>query len=175
MRKINRPWEREPRSVLRSIKPYWLYLILTGKKTVELSKTVPKHEKWDKVVYLYCSRDLKSFQRIPEEDRGWMSRYLGKVACRFVCSELILTVVYPDIFAGHPLIYSKSLDASCVSQDELEAYSNGRNVYGWVITDVQRYDEPRDISEFSKKHWERVLPMKRPPEAWCYVKSECAS
>jgi predicted transcriptional regulator len=169
--KAERLWDKEPKSILRSIKPYWVYLILTGKKTVELSKTVPKSEVWNGIVEIYCSKDLKSFQRIPEEDRGWMSRYLGKVAGRFMCPERILALVYPEIFAGHPLFYSKALEAACVTQDEAEAYSKGRNVYGWRINEVQRYEEPREISEYSKKHWERILPMKRPPESWCYVRS----
>lgn len=32
------------RHVLRSIKPYWVYLILKGKKTVEVGKNIPKAE-----------------------------------------------------------------------------------------------------------------------------------
>lgn len=57
-------------SVLRSIKPYWLYLILIGKKTVEVGKDFPKSASWNREVYLYCSKDRKSFNRIPKEDKN---------------------------------------------------------------------------------------------------------
>ncbi len=169
--KAERLWDKEPKSILRSIKPFWLYLILTGRKTVELSKTVPKSEFWNKVVYLYCSKDLKSFERIPECDRGWMSRYLGKVACRFVCSELVTVIYHPTIIPGPAEIDEDILSKSCVPENEAMEYSGGRLVYGWVITELVRYEEPREVSKFSKKHWERVFPMKRPPESWCYVRA----
>lgn len=60
------------KSVLRSIKPYYLYLIITGRKTVELGKDFPVSPEWDRKVELYCSKDKKSFKRIPEEDREWI-------------------------------------------------------------------------------------------------------
>ena len=76
------------KSVLRSVKPYWIYLILIGKKKVEVGKNYPKSSEWNKVVEMYCSKDMKSFNRIPAEDREWMRKYLGKVACRFVCDRI---------------------------------------------------------------------------------------
>ena len=76
------------KSILRAIKPYWLYLIIIGKKTVEVSKSRPSDEGFDGLVFLYCSHDITSFKRIPEEARGWMSKFIGKVACVFECDKV---------------------------------------------------------------------------------------
>lgn len=98
--------------LLRSIKPYWLYLILTGKKTLELGKTIPQADDWDKIVYLYCSKDIKSFNRIPEADREWMRKYLGKVACCFVCDY---TEEYRAEFCD--LEYKNCMSKKCAKND----------------------------------------------------------
>lgn len=76
------------KSVMRSIKPYWLYLILKGIKPIEVGKNEPKSADWNKIVHLYCSKDKKSFNRIPQEDREWFSQFIGKVTCEFVCDKI---------------------------------------------------------------------------------------
>ena len=61
------------KSVLISIQPYWVFLIIaqtmgwniSEEKTVEVRKTFPKGEIWDKVAKIYCSKDKKSFAQIP--------------------------------------------------------------------------------------------------------------
>ena len=88
------------KAVYRSIKPYWLYLILIGYKTVEVSKTFPKADDWNKEVFLNCSKDMKSFKRIPEKDREWMRKYLGKCACRFVCDSIEEIEYQPHYYIG---------------------------------------------------------------------------
>lgn len=57
------------KSVIRSAKPYWIYLILTGKKTIEVGKDFPKSKDWNKVVEMYCSKDMKSFNRVLKKER----------------------------------------------------------------------------------------------------------
>ena len=186
------------KSVLRSIKPYWLYLILIGKKTTEVGKNFPKAEDWNKEVFLYCSKDMKSFNRIPEKDRGWMQKYLGKVACRFVCDEIILDEKGENSdllrFYGN------------LTHDELLQYGKNKTLYGWHISDLVIYDKPREFGEFYtidneavqkcenrfqsyynftdtgyikngfacsyKDQWCdkcKTKPLTRPPQSWMYV------
>lgn len=186
------------RSVYRSIKPYWLYLILIGKKTIEVGKNFPKADDWNKDVFLYCSKDMKSFNRIPEKDREWMRKYLGKVACRFVCDK-IETLTERDLFEGMDEISNSRIEEySCVSIDELLQYKGSKNeIYGWHISDLKIYDKPRDLSEFyaegdcdykncsqcvrlkfvsaSKANCELeegYKPITRPPQSWCYVEEQ---
>lgn len=176
------------KSVLRSIKPYWLYLILIGKKRVEVGKTFPQSEDWNKVVYLYCSKDKKSFNRIPNQDQELMKKYLGKVACKFECKGNMRPFCNLNLMSKE----------SCVPIDELIEYSNGNSLCGWRITNQEIYDEPRELSEF--KRWcedyydcyhcdsckyfidgrgyeydesdcacDGMKPIERPPQSWCYV------
>ncbi len=144
------------KSVLRSIKPYYLYLIITGRKTVELGKDFPVSPEWDRKVELYCSKDKKSFKRIPEEDREWMRKYIGKVACRFVCDKI--DEMLPDY---NPItkqfFYNNNWESNdwnsndtCLSTEELNVYGKRKPLYGWHITDLKIYDKAKRLDEFYK-------------------------
>lgn len=174
------------KAVYRSIKPYWLYLILIGKKTVEIGKTFPKSNDWNKEVFLHCSKDMESFKRIPEKDREWMRKYLGKVACRFVCDSFSSFKAMGEVQA----IYNKFKNTR-VSDDEIIEYANGKRLYYWHISDLVIYDKPRELSEFYTlkkcnacnggyestaciydENCKVPVPLKRPPQSWAYVESE---
>ena len=141
------------KSVLRSVKPYWIYLILIGKKKVEVGKNYPKSSEWNKVVEMYCSKDMKSFNRIPAEDREWMRKYLGKVACRFVCDRIEKLRYNCDGY-GHEWHEwnDEYVDYAnmCLSEKELEDYLGTGNGYGWHISDLKIYDTPKELREFSQ-------------------------
>ncbi len=85
------------KSVMISIQPYWVFLIIAKKmgwnveqeKTIEVRKSHPKGENWDKVAKIYCSKDKKSFNRIPKLYHPLMERFLGKVVGEFVCDKII--------------------------------------------------------------------------------------
>lgn len=176
------------KSVYRSIKPYWLYLILIGKKTIEVGKTYPKAEDWNKEVFLHCSKDMKSFKRIPEKDREWMRKYLGKVACRFVCDDIDKIAVFNDLLYCVKNSQANKLSQMCLTIEKIKAYLGGKNLgYNWHISNLVIYDEPKELSEFKKINREcwyadlglakRDCPecknadcfLKRPPQSWCYV------
>ncbi len=166
------------KSILRSIKPYWLYLVLIGKKKLEVGKSRPQADDWDKKVYLYCSKDMQSFNRIPESDRTWMQKYLSKIACEFICNEI------GEYGKDKANLNALSL-FSCVPLDELEMYASHKTrLYGWKISNLVIYDKPKELSEFSSgssrlefSNTEDGFPlkwsgMKRPPQSWCYAESE---
>ena len=67
-------------------------------------------------------------------------------------------------------------------------YSNGKEVYGWHISDLVIYDKPKELSEFMKpcendlyceecamynefeeQCHNEALRITRPPQSWCYV------
>lgn len=181
------------KSVLRSIKPYWFYLICVDKKLTEVGKTAPTAEYWDKITYLYCSKDMKSFNLIPKEHREKYRKYLGKVGARFVCDKVIKTCGWR--LRGNTGWCAKRTEAeekfptsACLTIDEIVEYAGGegREVSGWHITDLKIYDKPKELSEFKK-----LCPVKnkdcprcefysryegtcanwltRPPQSWQYV------
>lgn len=84
------------KSVLISIQPYWVFLIIAPligwnipqEKTVEVRKNFPKDLDWNKVVHIYCGKNGKSFNRIPKEYQPFMEKFLGKVIGEFVCDRV---------------------------------------------------------------------------------------
>lgn len=188
------------KAVLISIQPYWVFLIIAKvmgwnvekEKTVEVRKSYPKDDDWDKTAKVYCSKDKKSFSKIPQEYQLFMEQFLGKVIGEFVCDKLVWVLSHPSVFAGHPLLYRQAIDDACLTDAEVEAYSGGKDVYGWHISDLVIYDKPMELSEFDTycdrrcldgkhcKHNEyfewfhsdmctKPRKLTRPPQSWCYV------
>ncbi len=145
------------KSVLISIQPYWVFLIIANKmgwyidkeKTVEVRKNYPKDENWDKVVKIYCGKDKNSFNRIPKEYQPLMERFLGKIIGEFVCKRISEWHVDPQT-KGY-FITSEELTATCLTYEHLHEYGNGKTLYGWHISNLVIYDKPRELSEFYTK------------------------
>lgn len=147
------------KSVLISIQPYWVFLIIARlmgwnipqDKTVEVRKGCPKASDWNKRVHIYCSKNGKSFNRIPKEYQPLMEKFLGSVIGEFVCDSIS---ILPAIFIAKN-VYGASENAqrfageSCLTQQELIAYCGTNDfLYGWRISDLKIYDKPKELGEF---------------------------
>lgn len=139
------------REVLISIQPKWVEKICRGEKTVEVRKTKPKLETPFKC-YIYCTKgrgdciwrwgggvwyDTQFLNERP-------NRLDGKIIGEFVCDRI-------DEFVNLPLsLFSTigTLEQTCLTAEQIREYLNGKNGYGWHITDLVVYDEPRELSEF---------------------------
>ena len=140
------------KSVLISIQPYWVFLIIARKmgwnipqnKSVEIRKTCPKEKTWNKKAIIYCAQDKKSFYSIPKEYQGSMRPLLGKVVGEFLCDDLF--TIGANAY-GHEYIER----VSCLSHKELENYQGEKTyIWGWHISDLKIYDKPKELSEFNK-------------------------
>lgn len=118
------------KSVLISIQPKWCELIASGKKTVEVRKTKPKLETPFKV-YIYETKALYKPNGCNHLFEG-----KGKVIGEFVCS---------NIAKGNSQL------GSCLTMREISEYANGKEIYGWHISNLVIYDKPRELSEFRIK------------------------
>ncbi len=150
------------KSVMISIKPRWCELIANGKKTVEVRKTRPKIEIPFKV-YIYCTQarnPIRDSGRIImyEDDLALINRWgrgklvenpcgammegefflNSKVIGEFICDSIFM------IWDG----YMGNLGDDCLTFEERENYLKGNNGYGWHISDLVIYDEPKELSEF---------------------------
>lgn len=133
------------KSVLISIQPYWVFLIIAPligwnipqEKTVEVRKDFPKASDWNKVAHIYCSKNRKSFNRIPKEYQPLMEKFLGKVIGEFVCDGIVQ--LFENFY---------DLQRSCLSWEEIEVYAKGKTLYGWHISDLKIYDTPKELGEF---------------------------
>lgn len=158
------------KSVLISIQPKWCELIASGKKTIEVRKSVPKLNRPFKC-YIYCTqgkaKDLFSCG-------DWIYQNRMKVIGEFVCR---------GVMDGGSKLLPKQ---SCLTLEEIWEYAKGKTVYGWRIAELEIYDKPKELSEFYRP-CDRFLDcitckrlvrndflscdnkITRPPQSWCYV------
>lgn len=199
---------RLSKSVLISIRPQWCELIANGKKTIELRKTRPKLETPFKC-YIYCTvggdalcpphmnspkwdihrqgngtaKGRKMTAR--ERDKSDYRFANGKVIGEFVCDSYIGWGVNP--LDGLYMIFPNELAAACLTGKDFEKYGNGKTLYGWHISALQIYDNPKELSEFKQcdkcpygpiercnEHefsCDGTYSLIRPPQSWCYVEA----
>lgn len=197
--------EHMSKAVLISIKPKWCELIASGKKTVEVRKTKPKLETPFKV-YIYCTDprhyvDKYHCYSFPENPL-WLTKngvktsigstdeepimLNGKVIGEFVCDKIFPISVYYD--NPNSELALKEFPYVCLTDKQIIDYlGNGKQGYGWHISDLVIYDNPKELSEFKKINrdcWyadlglaKRDCPecknkecfMSKPPQSWCYV------
>ena len=165
------------KSILISIKPKYCELIASGKKTIEVRKSRPKIETPFKC-YIYCTYGQKN--------ENYMLGKRGKVIGEFVCERIVENFKY--------LVTPKGLECACLSEQEVCEYLGFNGGYGWHISDLKIYDQPKELSEFYAIAesgsdcccgcvWHETpleeMPCRtctgerkylyRPPQSWCYV------
>lgn len=183
------------KAVMLSIRPKWCEKIISGEKTVEVRKTRPKLETPFKC-YIYCTVGRAGYDALwildapTREEYSFMAvcAYLenpkgankgnGKVIGEFDCDR---------IYELAPLNHAPDdvEKQACLTREEIVKYLKGTG-YGWHISDLLIYDQPRELSEFRRATdpcdschaeytWECTGckkfggDIKRPPQSWCYV------
>lgn len=169
------------KAVMLSIRPKWCEKIASGEKTIEVRKTCPKLETPFKV-YIYCTQSGVAL--------GAWGKH-GKVIGEFTCDRID---EYDDdtIFSFRHEDYARwndfGLDRACMHPEDFQNYADGKWLYGWHISDLRIYDQPRELTEFRRAcpndlYCEScamysnnngicnngALPLRHPPQSWCYV------
>jgi predicted transcriptional regulator len=153
------------RDVLISIQPRLVEKIVSGEKTVEVRRTRPKCETPFKC-YIYCTQGkFKDLGIIGNEIYQKRMKVIGE----FVCDRI-------DEFVNFPLsLFSPvgTLEQTCLTTEQIREYLNGKNGYGWHITDLVIYDEPKALWEFNRVVDDGLWLVKesvgRPPQSWFYI------
>lgn len=157
------------KSVLISIQPYWVFLIIAKtmgwgidqEKTVEVRKNFPKDLDWNKKAIIYCSKSKQSFNRIPKKYQPLMQKFLGKVIGEFVCDRVHNIKLEEEFETGASFwncgYYA---DEDCLSMEEFESYLKKGFGYGWHISNLVIYDKPKKLREFNTfcKEWDKYNP-----------------
>lgn len=171
-------------AVMISIRPHWCEKIASGEKTIEVRKTRPKLETPFKC-YMYCTKATKlqfwtghKYSYADDHSHNAFDKCgNGKVIGEFVCDE-IYTCDDDTIHAFSHEDYSKwndfDLYRSCIHPEDFELYANNEWLYGWHISDLVIYDQPKELDKFfieSNQSYDcpQLTPLKRPPQSWCYV------
>lgn len=142
------------REILISIHPIWCELITSGKKTDEVRKTKPKLEIPFKC-YVYETQGRTETPWV-DEDGHYIFKGRGQVIGEFVCD--CMTGLKADNMIQ---AYYNNTKGTCLTDEDLRLYADGKKVYYWHISNLVIYDKPKELSEFG---------FKRPPQSWCYVK-----
>lgn len=184
------------KAVMISIQPKWCGLIASNNKTLEIRKTRPKIETPFKC-YIYCTQDEKQrfwtgacYAYTDEHSHNAFDKCgNGKVIGEFVC----------DCIMRHCEMSNADIaeQQGRIRREELLAYSGGKELFGWHISNRKIYSQPKELSEFYTKCneaceecdlWQKMRVnadeydmdcssnlhgyklLKRSPQSWCYVK-----
>lgn len=172
------------KAVLISIRPKWCEKIASGTKTIEVRKTRPKMDTPFKC-YIYCTlQGCNEFFRVDlgrdvaKWNRGKWADRKGKVIGEFTCDRIYEL----ETKARGGSYYVKGegwltacevAQQSCLTLKDMHDYLHAQTGYGWRITDLRIYNEPRELSEFTglrdTKFGAAPYDIKRAPQSWCYV------
>lgn len=196
------------KSILISIRPEWVEKILNHRKTIELRKTAPRawadylssksFEKPTPIdVYIYCTngKPLTRLGTLWNGDRKTdvfslsyppNATYNGKVVGKFKLRKVDMFDMGANQSKDYQTFddYKEILKDACLSKRELEDYLGCRmldmacHFYAWHISDLEVFDEPKELGEFSylvrKFHVDGfVVPLygkvAKAPQSWQYV------
>ena len=182
------------KAVLLSIRPEWCDLIIRRQKTIEVRKTRPKLETPFKV-YIYCTKApqqlitifkdgeihrgkpvfVKFNKLLPDSIRGNTQMVIGE----FICDDIRrigpeYCIVREDI--------KTAIAGSCLNIKQVKEYAGWgigmnyadmKDLYGWHISDLKIYDQPRELRAFtglqSTRFGMRSVEITSPPQSWRYV------
>lgn len=185
-----------PNAVLLSVQPMWCEKIASGRKTLELRKSKPNLPLPFRC-YIYQTRLRWVFKLLRSLGMDALADTLtigsGKVIGEFTC----------DYILGHCEMANADIaeQQSCVRREDIFQYSGGKEVYGWHISDLVIYDEPKPLRSFSRPcpyelpdGARKNVPcpcdkftwgfdehtglsyctrrLERAPQSWCYVENQ---
>lgn len=175
------------KAVMLSIRPKWCEKIARGEKTIEVRKTRPKLDTPFKC-YIYCTLPKYPHEDFIATDYPRPQFYGGdKVIGEFTCDRIFPINVFDNGSIQNWLF--EHMERSCLAYEELAGYiGNGKTGYGWHISGLLIYDQPKGLSEFQRATdpcvfcMERIARectdckkfggnIKRPPQSWCYVEA----
>ena len=160
------------KAVMLSIRPKWCEKIVNGEKTIEVRKTRPKLQTPFKC-YIYCTMDHPYISiSCGELDKlnhrtNTVGRCNSKVIGEFTCDR---------IYELAPLNHAPDdvEKQACLTREEIVNYLKGTG-YGWHISGLLIYDQPRELSEFTGlrtfKGGFELREIDRPPQSWYYVEA----
>lgn len=147
-----------PKAILMSIRPEWVAKILNREKTIEIRTTRPRCE-LPVDVYIYCTKGagLQKFGNKYFAQKGQYPVRNGKVVAKFTLRNV------HKFDAEQVKNTFFKVRNSCLTNRELTDYAQGKDLYGWNISDLVIFDKPKELSEFG---------LERAPQSWQFVEVE---
>lgn len=166
------------KAVLISIRPQWCEKIASGEKAIEVRKTRPKMETPFKC-HIYCT----SGKTIWTSPRAYCKNIdgsivykqeimNGKVIGEFVCDRIDTLLPANEPYGIYD-IDDDYVFQTCLEYGALWNYGNGKTLYGWHISNLKIYNEPKELGEFTglrkTKFGMEPVAITRPFQSWGYV------
>lgn len=189
------------KSFLISIKPQYVEKILNGEKTLEIRTTIPKEwkeylggktsvkpasSKW----YIYCTKGKPDIEYLSHRNRivygdDWQEDFVeygnGKVVAEFTLNEIncLPSIRYKanGAFYQYNKVSDEVLKKSCLTEEQILNYTNGKDLYALHIEDLKVWDNPKELSDFTRIiddfsgfwHYCHREKVTRPPQSWMFV------
>lgn len=172
------------KAIMISIKPRWCAPIMNGRKTIEVRKNKALANAIQKLIdengyadiYVYCTKDKSLIYTDGTDGKGDYVDYKyydsykgneddigsGKVVFKFRCREVKEIPWQNGLHELDQQSFSDFLDKCCLCYLDFKSYLNLKNGYAIHISDLEIFDEPKELSEFKRKE---------APQNFCYVES----
>ena len=153
-------------AILIQIRPEQAAKTLNGEQTIIILKTAPKD--WmdylsgktkkkpePRTAYICCTKS--SCEKLHKNKNGWFvnemdtifldgvateQEYNGKVVAKFVLNSI------------RPSHWSNAMAGSCLTPAQINEYLKGKTeFYGWCVSDLVIFDEPKEIGQFRSTSW----------------------
>lgn len=184
------------KAILKTFKPREASQILNGEKTIIIMTKAPTlTPPFDMYVFETLGKIIKTKgdYGIWKEDEngnlyesGFINKGRGKVVAKATVEKvgIIYGMDIVDYYIkDSPIQLSninqvvKNIDNICsklkISFDELWEKSRGNDLYALHISNLEIFDEPKEIGEFYKPRinyeQQTPYPLTKPPKNWCYV------
>ncbi len=203
------------KAILLPFRSQHAYNILLGKKTLELRTRIPKeiieqikNKEIDGVwVYGYVTKGYPLLNYIDDKyklmDRKNHTIFHNIGMYEFYSDNIHLNGTIPfrfwfdeyeeleyTIFMGFGGYNDDLNDLLCLTDEEIDDYGKGKNLYAWHIKKLHIFDKPKALSEFyrgtfyetpfklstlnkgeyiNKEKWLDMATLKRPPQSYQYV------
>ena len=158
------------KAVLISIRPKWVELIASGRKTAEVRKNRPKIET-PFICYLYMSRYHWAFDMLREygmeELADRLAAETGMVVGEFVCDRIFDISVTDE---GYDFDVPKMTG---LTYEETESYLDHKAGCGWHISGLKIYEKPKRIFDFVRPACERASDCGAGCSYWCGSLHRC--
>ena len=187
------------KAIMISIRLKYFYLTYKGIKTIEVRKSMPKN--FNGIVYEYVSKTnwKKDLLEIPENEREFFKKFVGKVGLKFKLKTVNKYEIQMALYNQHS-IYKNGryhgeiestkndiVDLACLSPEVVVDYIDehfDEPLYGWVIDNLEIFDEPKELSEFKRctektciygkchKYMHCLKPLTKAPQSWMFIETE---
>lgn len=157
--------------IILSVKPEHLHKILTGKKTIEIRKSMPKCE-LPIDVYLYCTKSKPFLMVGINGDKTFLDNggknssyspdhnYIGnkRIVSKFTLNKIDKINNCGSCFeiANESYAYTNVIGKrSCLDFNDMKKYLDNGNGYAWHIDNLEIFDKPMRLNDFYRNNFDK--------------------